>query len=76
MALLLEESGKKVWRVAFLCLFWTIWNGRNRRSFENVELSVQKPKLLFLCSLSSWTNLFTSKTSMSLVDFLDWLGSI
>ena len=66
---------KKVWRAAPLSLFWTIWKERNRRSFENVEFSIQSLKLLFLCSLLSWTNLFIEYSSMSLVGFIDWLGS-
>ena len=59
-----------------LCLFWTIWKERNRRSFENMELSVQRMKFLFLCSLLSWTNLFIKHTFMFLVDFIDWWGGI
>ena len=56
-----------------LCLFQTIWKERNIRSFENIELSVQRLKLLFLSSLF-WTNLFIEHTFMFLVDFIDWLG--
>ena len=65
----------KVWRAVPLCLFWTIWTERNKRSFENVELSVQRLKFVFLCNLLSWTNLFIKHTSMPLVDFIDWLGT-
>ena len=66
---------KKVWRATSLCLFWTIWKERNKRSFENMELSIQRFKFLFLCSLLSWTNMLIEHTSMSLVDFIDWLGT-
>ena len=48
----------KVWRAAPLCFFWTIWKERNRKSFENVELSIQRLKYLFLCNLLTWTKLF------------------
>ena len=37
---------KKVWSAAPLSLFWTIWKERNRRSFENMKLSVQRLKVL------------------------------
>ena len=40
----------------------------------NVELSIQRLNFLFLCNLLSWSNLFIEHSSMSLVDFIDWLG--
>ena len=40
-----------------------------------MEPSIQRLKLLFLCNLLSWTNIFIKHTSMSLVDFLiSWDG--
>ena len=72
--LFIGRKRKKVWSATPLCLFQTIWKERNRRSFENMELSVQRLKFLFLCSLLSWTNMFIEHTSISLVDFIDWLG--
>ena len=65
---------KKVWRAASFCLFWTIWKERNR-SFENMELSIQRLKFLFMCNLVSWAYLFIEHSFMSIVDFIDWLGS-
>ena len=73
MTLLLEESVKKFG--GQLLFVSSIWKERNKTSFENVELSIQRLKFLFLCSLLSWTNLFIENTTMSLVDFIDWLGS-
>ena len=67
---------KKVWRAAPLCFFWTIWKERNRRSFENVEFSIQRLKYLFLCNLLTWTKLFIGERLMSIVDFIDWLGLV
>ena len=32
-----RSKRKKTWKTAPLCLFWTIWNERNRRSFENSQ---------------------------------------
>ena len=51
--------------------FWIIWKKRNRRLFENEELSDHRLKVLFLCSLYSWSKLFIGDRSMSLFDFID-----
>ena len=66
---------KKAWRAMLLCLFWIIWKERNRRSFENVKLSIQRLKFLFLCNLLCWSNLFIENTTMFLFNFIDWLRS-
>ena len=50
---------------------WIIWKERNKRSSENEELSNHRLKVLFLCSLFSWSKLFISDRSMSLFDFID-----
>ena len=31
-----RKKGKKIWMAAPICLFWTIWRGRNRVVFDNV----------------------------------------
>ena len=59
-----------------LFFFLIIWKERNKRLFWNVELSNQRLKVLFLCSLFSWSKLFIRERSMSLFDFIDWLGSV
>ena len=64
-----------MWRAVPLCLFLTIWKEKNKRSFENMKLFVQRLKFVFLCNLLSCTNLFIKHTFMSLVDFIGWLGT-
>ena len=32
------KKRKKMWNAAPLCLFWTLWNERNRKAFEDTEL--------------------------------------
>lgn len=36
--------------MAPLCILWSIWKERNRRCFDNEEMSVQRLKLFFLCN--------------------------
>ena len=33
------KKRKKMWNAAPLCLFWTLWNERNRKAFEDTELT-------------------------------------
>lgn len=73
MTLLLEESGKKFGEQR-LYVFFRQYERRDRRSFKNMELSIQRLNFLFLCSLLSWSNLFVENITLSLVDFINWLG--
>ena len=68
-----QKTAEKVWGATHLCLLWTIWKERDRRSFENEEFSYQRLKILFLGNLLSRTKLFIAESSMS---FFDWLGSV
>ena len=67
------KKRKRVWMVAPLCLFWTLWKERNRASFEN-ETSIHRLKFTFLCTLWSWATLNSIDNLDSLVDFflLGW----
>ncbi|KAJ9705268.1 hypothetical protein PVL29_003364 [Vitis rotundifolia] len=69
------KKHQKVWKVAPLCLFWTIWKERNRITFENEEFLVQKLKISFICNYWSWAKLFIDVGLLSLINHFDWLGS-
>ena len=60
------------WMAVPLCICWTIW--RNRLVFDNVDISIIRMKLVFLCNLWSWGNLYIVDRSRSVIDFLYWLG--
>ena len=45
---------KKIWMVAPLCLFWTIWRERNRTVFKDVLTSTQRMKNSLVFALWSW----------------------
>ena len=66
---------KKIWTAAAMCLFWTIWCARNRLAFENKVTSAQRLKINFVSNLWSWANLFGDDTTISILDFLTWMGS-
>ena len=44
----LGKKRKVVWRLTPICLFWCIWGERNRRTFQDEELSNQSLGNLFL----------------------------
>ena len=73
--LFVAKTRKKVWQAASLCIFWTVWKERNLIVFDNEELSIQILKLVFICNLWSWFRVFVDMWLVSLVSFIDWLGS-
>ena len=68
------KKRKSVWLAAPLCLFWTVWNERNRAAFDNEIPSAFRMKSSFLFTLWSWAKMFSGDNLSSLVDFLTWLG--
>ena len=68
------KKQKRIWMTAPLCLFWTLWNERNRAAFENEIPSAFRMKSSFLFTLWSWAKLYSADNLSSLVDFLTWLG--
>ena len=73
--LLWAKNLKKVWKAALLHIFCTIWEERNKIAFENGEVSNQRLKYSFVCNLWLWTKLFIDDDLLSLIKFIDWLGS-
>lgn len=47
---------------------------RNQRDFDNVELSNQELKTVFLIIFLEWIKGGLENVSMFMVDFVDWLG--
>ena len=65
---------KRIWMAAPLCLFWTLWQVRNRVAFKQLAPSAHRMNVTFLCILWSWEILYSVHNTDSLVDFLAWLG--
>ena len=68
------KKRQKVWKTTPLCLFWTVWKGRNRIAFKNEEFAIQRMKNSFVYSYWSWTKMFIDEGPISLIDFFDWLS--
>ena len=69
------KKKKKAWKVAPLCIFWSIWKERNRRAFEDRESSYQTIKSSFLYIFWDWVGVYMGDSVTSLIDFVDWLDS-
>ena len=69
------KKKKKGWKVAPLCLFYPSGGESNRRAFENCESLHQTIKNSFLYLFWEWVRLYIGDGSMSLLDFVNWLGS-
>ena len=69
------KKRKKAWKVALLCLFWTLWWEKNRRALDNYESMDQAIKNSFLYLFWDWVQLYIEDGSLSLLDFLDWVDS-
>ena len=50
------------------CLMWTIWLERNRRTFQDVAISVMRLKNMFLAILLSWVS---GRVNLDVYSFLD-----
>ena len=50
-------------------------DGRDKIAFKNEALSNQRLKNSFICNLWSWTTKFIDDGPLSLISFIDWLGS-
>jgi hypothetical protein len=59
-----------VWKMAPICIFWSIWREKNNRCFENLESSMEEILASLLYSLYSWTVAYLSPSYLSYVDFL------
>ena len=68
------KKRKKAWRIAPLCLLWTIWKKRNKRAFNDVEQSNQAIKSNFMYTFVNQARVYMEDHTLSLLDFVDWLN--
>ena len=65
---------KKIWMAAPSCLFWTLWQERNRVVFDNRVTNAQKIKANFLRICGIGQICIVLLTRLLLWIFLAWLG--
>jgi hypothetical protein len=64
-----------VWDLVPLCLMWTLWCERNRRTFKDADHSGAKLLELLYELLFDWARVWGFTTISSLADFVISLGS-
>ena len=64
---------RKAWVFAPLCLMWTIWLERNRRTFRDSVVVVSRLKSLLLSVLISWVS---GRVEPDLSFFLDVIDGL
>ena len=64
------KKRRKVWRAAPLHTFWTVWKVRNRLTFKDDELSIQRLEYSFILSLWPEAKLFIVECPQSMVNLL------
>ena len=69
------KKSTKVWRTTPLHIFWMVWKARNIIAFNDDILSIQRLKSYFVYSLWSEIKLFIDDYPLTLVSFVDRLGS-
>jgi hypothetical protein len=62
----------EVWRMALLCLMWTIWRERNFRCFEDKELTTAEICTRFLTLLHHWAGVLNIPQVSSMYQFVDF----
>jgi hypothetical protein len=65
----------EVWRMAPLCLMWTIWRERNSRCFEDTELTRAELSNRFLKLLFLWAGALNIPQVSSMEQFAELCSS-
>ena len=50
------KKRRRVWRATPMCLFWMVWNERNKIAFESDEFSIQILNFFLLVTFSLGLN--------------------
>jgi hypothetical protein len=65
----------EVWKMAPLCLMWTIWKERNARCFEDTELTMAELSNRFLKLLFLWAGVLSIPQVSNMQQFVEVCSS-
>jgi hypothetical protein len=68
------KHNSEVWNLVPACVMWSLWRERNKRTFEDLELSVDKLIESCMCSLFEWSRAWGFTTSLTVGGFLESLS--
>ena len=66
----LGKFSSDFWNLVPLCLMWTIWRERNRRTFNDVFKTTLQLLDCFTSTLFDWSTAMGFTTSNSVLDFI------
>jgi hypothetical protein len=64
-----------IWRIAPLCLMWSIWRERNTRCFEDRDRTKEELKNILVKSLFNWTGPYNISHTSNFSKFVEFCSS-
>ncbi|XP_057458630.1 uncharacterized protein LOC130749311 isoform X2 [Lotus japonicus] len=68
----LNRRQNKLWKVVWLAVIWTVWNGRNNLVFREVEMEIER--LFEMVQICSW-NWITAGLQGFSSSFFEWVSN-
>ena len=67
-----SKQREKAWRVAPLCLIWTLWKERNERVVNDIKWSEPTLKqFFFFHTFVNWARVYLEDHTLSMIDFIE-----
>ena len=70
----MDKWQRRVLSMAPCCLFWCVWQQRNRKTFDGVEPNDLRLKESLIRSLVNWSGILLGRDCASLLDFVEDLN--
>ena len=69
----LGKHNSNIWNLVLRCLMWIVWFERNRRSFEDIEKTLNEIKVFCKRNLFEWSHCWGFTNYCSLSEFMSSL---